>query len=186
MWWFVLFYKKFLGWVVFLNLLLVVFNIFLFILLILIFQIFFKMDNKVYEFIFWDVVGEGLKDIVVNNFYYYVIWMIEINGFFFILLFLGLFLVFMILLKILCYFVFFVVMIFLCMGVVCDICIMVYFKVMSLLLGFFLEECKGDIIVCMSGDVGEVENLIISLLDMLIKNLILIVMYFGMLIIISW
>ena len=179
-------YKKFLGWAVFLNLLSAVFNIFSFTLLIPILQILFKMDNKVYEFIPWDAAGEGLKDIAVNNFYYYVTRMIEINGPSLTLLFLGLFLAFMTLLKTSCYFASSAVMIPLRTGVVRDIHIMVYSKVMSLPLGFFSEERKGDIIARMSGDVGEVENSITSSLDMLIKNPILIVMYFGTLIITSW
>ena len=179
-------YKKFLGWAVFLNLLSAVFNIFSFTLLIPILQILFKMDNKVSEFIPWDAAGEGLKDIAVNNFYYYVTRMIEINGPSLTLLFLGLFLAFMTLLKTSCYFASSAVMIPLRTGVVRDIRIMVYSKVMSLPLGFFSEERKGDIIARMSGDVGEVENSITSSLDMLIKNPILIVMYFGTLIITSW
>lgn len=179
-------YKKFLGWAVFLNLLSAVFNIFSFTLLIPILQILFKMDNKVYEFIPWDAAGEGLKDIAVNSFYYYVTRMIEINGPSLTLLFLGLFLAFMTLLKTSCYFASSAVMIPLRTGVVRDIRIMVYSKVMSLPLGFFSEERKGDIIARMSGDVGEVENSITSSLDMLIKNPILIVMYFGTLIITSW
>ena len=179
-------YKKFLGWAVFLNLLSAVFNIISFTLLIPILQILFKMDNKVYEFIPWDAAGEGLKDIAVNNFYYYVTRMIEINGPSLTLLFLGLFLAFMTLLKTSCYFASSAVMIPLRTGVVRDIRIMVYSKVMSLPLGFFSEERKGDIIARMSGDVGEVENSITSSLDMLIKNPILIVMYFGTLIITSW
>ena len=179
-------YKKFLGWAVFLNLLSTDFNIFSFTLLIPILQILFKMDNKVYEFIPWDAAGEGLKDIAVNNFYYYVTRMIEINGPSLTLLFLGLFLAFMTLLKTSCYFASSAVMIPLRTGVVRDIRIMVYSKVMSLPLGFFSEERKGDIIARMSGDVGEVENSITSSLDMLIKNPILIVMYFGTLIITSW
>ena len=179
-------YKKFLGWAVFLNLLSAVFNIFSFTLLIPILQILFKMDNKVYEFIPWDAAGEGLKDIAVNNFYYYVTRMIEINGPSLTLLFLGLFLAFMTLLKTSCYFASSAVMIPLRTRVVRDIRIMVYSKVMSLPLGFFSEERKGDIIARMSGDVGEVENSITSSLDMLIKNPILIVMYFGTLIITSW
>ena len=179
-------YKKFLGWAVFLNLLSAVFNIFSFTLLIPILQILFKMDNKVYEFIPWDAAGEGLKDIAVNNFYYYVTRMIEINGPSLTLLFLGLFLAFMTLLKTSCYFASSAVMIPLRTGVVRDIRIMVYSKVMSLPLGFFSEERKGDIIARMSGDVGEVENSNTSSLDMLIKNPILIVMYFGTLIITSW
>jgi len=179
-------YKKFLGWAVFLNLLSAGFYIFSFTLLIPILQILFKMDNKVYEFIPWDAAGEGLKDIAVNNFYYYVTRMIEINGPSLTLLFLGLFLAFMTLLKTSCYFASSAVMIPLRTGVVRDIRIMVYSKVMSLPLGFFSEERKGDIIARMSGDVGEVENSITSSLDMLIKNPILIVMYFGTLIITSW
>ena len=179
-------YKKFLGWAVFLNLLSAVFNIFSFTLLIPILQILFKMDNKVYEFIPWDAAGEGLKDIAVNNFYYYVTRMIEINGPSLTLLFLGLFLAFITLLKTSFYFASSAVIIPLRTGVVRDIRIMVYSKVMSLPLGFFSEERKGDIIARMSGDVGEVENSITSSLDMLIKNPILIVMYFGTLIITSW
>ena len=179
-------YKKFLGWAVFLNLLSAVFNIFSFTLLIPILQILFKMDNKVYEFIPWDAAGEGLKDIAVNYFYYYVTSMIVINCLSLTLLFLGLFLAFMTLLKTSCYFASSAVMIPLRTGVVRDIRIMVYSKVMSLPLGFFSEERKGDIIARMSGDVGEVENSITSSLDMLIKNPILIVMYFGTLIITSW
>ena len=179
-------YKKFLRWAVFLNLLSAVFNIFSFTLLIPILQILFKMDNKVYEFIPWDAAGEGLKDIAVNNFYYYVTRMIEINGPSLTLLFLGLFLAFMTLLKTSCYFASSAVMIPLRTEVVRDIRIMVYSKVMSLPLGFFSEERKGDIIARMSGDVGEVENSITSSSDMLIKNPILIVMYFGTLIITSW
>ena len=179
-------YKKFLGWAVFLNLLSAGFFFFFFFFFISIFLIFFKMDNKVYEFIPWDAAGEGLKDIAVNNFYYYVTRMIEINGPSLTLLFLGLFLAFMTLLKTSCYFASSAVMIPLRTGVVRDIRIMVYSKVMSLPLGFFSEERKGDIIARMSGDVGEVENSITSSLDMLIKNPILIVMYFGTLIITSW
>ena len=178
-------YKKFLGWAVFLNLLSAVFNIFSFTLLIPILQILFEMDSKVYEFMPWDSTG-SLKDIAVNNFYYYVTRMIEINGPSLTLLFLGLFLAFMTLLKTSCYFASSAVMIPLRTGVVRDIRIMVYSKVMSLPLGFFSEERKGDIIARMSGDVGEVENSITSSLDMLIKNPILIVMYFGTLIITSW
>ena len=62
-------------------------------------------------------------------------------------------------------------------GVVRDIRIMVYSKVMHLPLGFFSQERKGDIIARMSGDVGEIENSITSSLDMLLKNPILILFY---------
>ena len=178
-------YKKYLGWAIVLNVLSAVLNVFSFTLLIPILQILFKMDNEVYEFIPWDS-SIGLKEKAVNNFYYYVTDMIAVNGPSLTLLFLGLFLAFMTLLKTSCYFASSAVMSPLRTGVVRDISVMVYSKVMSLPLGFFSEERKGDIIARMSGDVGEVENSITSSLDMLIKNPILILFYFGTLIVTSW
>ena len=178
-------YKKYLGWAVLLNLLSAVFNIFSFTLLIPILQILFKIDQRIYSFIPWDS-DMGIKEIAINNFYYSVSRMIETHGASGTLLFLGLFLAFMTLLKTSCYFASSAVMIPLRTGVVRDIRIMVYSKVMRLPLRFFSEERKGDIIARMSGDVGEVENSITSSLDMLIKNPILIVMYFGTLLATSW
>lgn len=179
-------YKKYIGWAVLLNILSAVFNVFSFTLLIPILNILFKTGNnqKVYEFMEW---GSGsLKEVGVNNFYYYVSRMIEANGPTMTLLFLGLFLAFMTLMKTACYFGSTAVMIPLRTGVVRDIRIMVYSKVLHLPLGFFSEERKGDIIARMSGDVGEVENSITSSLDMLLKNPILVVLYFTTLIITSW
>lgn len=71
-------------------------------------------------------------------------------------------------------------------GIVRDIRVQLYKKLLSLPLGFFSEERKGDIIARMSGDVNEIENSIMSSLDMLLKNPILIISYFTTLIIISW
>lgn len=178
-------YRRYVVGAVVLNILSAVFNVFSFTLLIPILQILFEMDNKVYEFIPWDS-AESFKNIAVNNFYYYVSQLIEVNGPSMALLFLGLFLAIMTLLKTSCYFASSAVMIPLRTGVVRDIRIMVYSKVMSLPLGFFSEERKGDIIARMSGDVNEVENSITSSLDMLIKNPILIILYFATLIITSW
>ena len=167
-----------------LNILSAVFNVFSFTLLIPILQILFEMDNQVYEFMAWD--SAGLKDVAINNFYYYVTEMIKQNGASMTLLFLGLFLAGMTLLKTSCYFGSSAVMIPLRTGVVRDIRIRVYPKVKSLPLGFFSEERKGDIMARMSGDVGEVENSITSSLDMLIKNPILIFIYFATLLATSW
>lgn len=178
-------YKKYLGWTVLLNLLSAVFNIFSFTLLIPILQILFKIDQRTYSFIPWNS-DMGIKEVAINNFYYSVSQMIESYGSSNSLLFLGLFLAFMTMLKTSCYFASSAVMIPLRTGVVRDIRIMVYSKVMRLPLRFFSEERKGDIIARMSGDVGEVENSITSSLDMLIKNPILIVMYFGTLLATSW
>ena len=178
-------YKKYLGWAVLLNLLSAVFNIFSFTLLIPILQILFKIDQRTYSFIPWNS-DMGIKEVAINNFYYSVSQMIESYGSSNSLLFLGLFLAFMTMLKTSCYFASSAVMIPLRTGAVRDIRIMVYSKVMRLPLRFFSEERKGDIIARMSGDVGEVENSITSSLDMLIKNPILIVMYFGTLLATSW
>ncbi len=130
--------------------------------------------------------SEGIKEVAVNNFYYYVTQMIETHGPQMTLLFMGLFLAFMTMLKTSCYFGSSAIMIPLRTGVVRDIRVMVYSKVMHLPLGFFSEERKGDIIARMSGDVGEIENSITSSLDMLLKNPILILLYFSTLIVTSW
>ncbi len=179
-------YKKYIGWAIVLNVLSAVFNVFSFTLLIPILNILFKTGEgaKVYHFMEWG--SEDLKDVAINNFYYYVTRLIEVHGPIMTLLFMGLFLAFMTMLKTSCYFGSSAVMIPLRTGVVRDIRVMVYSKVMHLPLGFFSQERKGDIIARMSGDVGEIENSITSSLDLLLKNPILILLYFSTLIITSW
>ena len=186
MWRFVSPYKRYIGWAIVLNVLSAIFNVFSFTLLIPILNILFKTgeNTQVYHFMEW---GSGsLKEVAVNNFYYYVTQMIETHGPQMTLLFMGLFLAFMTMLKTSCYFGSSAIMIPLRTGVVRDIRVMVYSKVMHLPLGFFSEERKGDIIARMSGDVGEIENSITSSLDMLLKNPILILLYFSTLIVTSW
>lgn len=169
-----------------LNVLSAVFNVFSFTLLVPILNILFKTGDstKVYEYMEWG--SASLQEVAVNNFYYYVSQLILTFGSSTALLLLGVFLAGMTLLKTACYFGSSAIMIPLRTGVVRDIRIMVYSKVMYLPLGFFSEERKGDIIARMSGDVGEIENSITSSLDMLIKNPILIVSYFATLIVTSW
>ena len=179
-------YKRYIGWAIVLNVLSAIFNVFSFTLLIPILNILFKTgeNTQVYHFMEW---GSGsLKEVAVNNFYYYVTQMIETHGPQMTLLFMGLFLAFMTMLKTSCYFGSSAIMIPLRTGVVRDIRVMVYSKVMHLPLGFFSEERKGDIIARMSGDVGEIENSITSSLDMLLKNPILILLYISTLIVTSW
>lgn len=179
-------YKKYIGWAILLNILSAVFNVFSFTFLIPILDILFKSGTTptVYQLMEW---GSGdLKDVAKNNFYYYINQMIVDNGPTIALVFLGLFLIIMTLFKTSCYFASSAVMIPLRTGVVRDIRIMVYAKVMRLPMSFFSEERKGDIIARMSGDVGEVENSITSSLDMLMKNPILILFYFTTLVVVSW
>ena len=179
-------YKKYVFGAIILNILSAIFNVFSFSLLIPILNILFKTSDAqvVYQYMEW---GSGeLKDVAINNFYYYVSQLIEIFGPATTLLWLGLFLAGMTLLKTACYFGSTAIMVPLRTGVVRDIRIMVYSKVMYLPLSFLSEERKGDIIARMSGDVGEIENSITSSLDMLLKNPILIISYFTTLIITSW
>ena len=178
-------YKSCLVWAVILNILSAVFNIFSFTLIIPILNILFKIDTKVYEFIPWES-AEPFKEKLLNNLYFYVGQWIEQYGASTTLLLLGLFLGVMTFLKTSCYFGSSAVMIPLRTGVVRDLRVQVYNKVLSLPMGFFSQQKKGDIIARMSGDVGTIEWTITSSLDMLIKNPILILFYFGTLLYTSW
>ncbi|MBQ3206512.1 MAG: ABC transporter ATP-binding protein [Bacteroidales bacterium] len=178
-------YKACLVWAVVLNILSAVFNIFSFTLIIPILNILFKTDTTVYAFIPWDA-EMPFKDIILNNAYYYVTEMIGNYGASTTLLLLGVFLGVMTLLKTSCYFGSSAVMIPLRTGIVRDLRVQVYNKVLSLPLGFFSQQKKGDIIARMSGDVAQIEYTITSSLDMLIKNPILITFYFATLLFTSW
>ena len=130
----------------------------------------------------WDNLQEALS----NNANYYVGQLIQNIGPTTTLLVIGIFLAFMTFLKTGAYFLSSATIIPIRTGVVRDIRNQLYHKITSLPLGFFSEERKGDIIARMSGDVAEVENSIMSSLDMLFKNPVLIVAYFSTLLIISW
>ncbi len=179
-------YKRYVVGAFFLNLLSAVLNIFSFTLIIPILQILFKMDSRVYSFIPWNTEGVGFKDLLVNNFYYYITDLVTIHGGSFTLLILGVFLAIMTLLKTSAYFASSAIMIPLRTGIVRDIRVQLYKRVISLPIAFFSEERKGDIIARMSGDVNEVETSITSSLDMLVKNPILIFIYFATLLFVSW
>lgn len=179
-------YKGYVIWATLLNLLSAVLNIFSFTLLAPILSILFRIEVKEYQFIPWGAEGVSFKEIIYNNAYYYINQWIEIYSASSVLLILGGFLVIMTLLKTACYFASSAVMIPLRTGVVRDIRVALYKKVVELPIGFFSEERKGDIIARMSGDVNEVENSVTSSLDMLLKNPILIIVYFSALVFISW
>lgn len=179
-------YKKYLAGSLILNVLSAVFNIFSFTLIIPILRMIFNLDGTVYEYIPLTGGDVSFKEALLNDIYYYMYVMVNQFGPSVTLLLLGVFLGVMTALKTSCYFGSSAVMVPLRTGIVRDIRIQVYNKVLSLPLGFFSQEKKGDIIARMSGDVNEVENSITSSLDMLIKNPILIVFYFGTLIFTSW
>lgn len=178
-------YKKYLNLALVLNVLSAILNIFSFSLIIPILQILFKMDQKVYAFIPWDA-SDAIKDKIVNNFYYYINHMISIYGESNTLLIIGIFLAIMTLFKTASVYGSIAAMIPLSNGIVRDIQRKIYNKLLSLPIGFYSEERKGDIMARMSGDVNEVERSITGSLNMLIKNPILITAYFVTLITISW
>lgn len=181
-------YKKYLGWSVVMNILSAIFNIFSFTMMIPMLRILFKMNDTVHAYMpLSELDGiKGLGKAIMNNTYWWVEHLIETIGAPWTLLILCLFLGFATLLKTACYFGSSAVMIPIRTGVVRDIRMQMYDKLLHLPLGFFSQERKGDIIARMTGDVSEVENSIMNSLDMLIKNPILIIFYFGTMLYVSW
>ena len=179
-------YKKYLFLSVVFNILSALLNIFSFAALIPILQILFQVDGglRANELMEWD--WDNIKEVLTNNGAYYVQQMVIETSATTTLLFIGLFLAFMTLLKTTAYFLSSASVMPIRTGVVRDIRNQLYHKITSLSLSFFSEERKGDIIARMSGDVQEIENSIMSSLDMLFKNPILIFFYFVTLLVISW
>lgn len=179
-------YKKYLVLSVVFNILSALLNIFSFATLVPILQILFKTGDAgtATELMAWD--WSNAKEVVSNNADYYVTQMIADMGATTTLLIIGLFLAFATFLKTGAYFLSSATIIPIRTGVVRDIRNQLYRKITSLPLSFFSEERKGDIIARMSGDVQEIESSIMSSLDMLFKNPILIIAYFTTLLVISW
>ncbi|MBR5661113.1 MAG: ABC transporter ATP-binding protein [Bacteroidales bacterium] len=183
-------FKKYLWGSVVLNILSAVFNIFSFAMIVPMLRILFRMTDKTYVFTPWNEVwSKPLKEIgnsLMQNVYYTLEVNIAQHGEIMVLLVLCVFLIIMTALKTACYFGSSAVMIPIRTGIVKNLRMKIYDKILSLPLGFFSEEKKGDIIARMSGDVQEVENSVAGSLEMLIKNPILILIYFVALIVISW
>lgn len=179
-------YKKYLVLSVIFNILSAILNIFSFAALIPILQILFQTGDTetVTTLMPW---GSGdVQTVLMHNLNYYVTQLISVYGQTTTLLFIGLFLALTTAMKTGAYFLSSATIIPIRTGVVRDIRNQLYRKINSLPLGFFSEERKGDIIARMSGDVQEVESSIMSSLDMLFKNPILIVVYFSTLLFVSW
>ena len=185
-------YKKYLLSNIFFNVLSAFLNLFSFALIIPILNILFKIDDKVYTYTelslnaasieSWKLYFEGLSD----NFFWYISEMIHTEGGGYTLIVLGVFLTVSTFIKVAAMYFAFFTMIPIRTGVVRDIRNQINQKITTLPLGFFSEERKGDIIARISGDVNEIENSIMSSLDMLFKNPILIAIYLIGMIIISW
>ncbi|MDR3253046.1 MAG: ABC transporter ATP-binding protein/permease, partial [Tannerella sp.] len=185
-------YKKYLQMNVVFNILSAIFNVFSFVLIMPILEILFKVDKKVYSYMEWsfesasgewlNTVGEAVK----NNFYWYINNLIDTRGGSFALIAIGLGMIVIVLLKVLTMYLAFYTMIPIRTGVVRDIRNSINRKITELPLSFFSEERKGDIIARVSGDVNEIETSIMSSLDMLFKNPIMITIYLVAMLIISW
>ena len=179
-------YKKYLVWSVVFNILSAILNIFSFAALIPLLQILFKVDTGAKATQVMALSDGSLKDVLANNVNYYTQLFISDCGPTTTLLIIGLIMGFMTFLKTGAYFLSSASIIPVRTGVVCDIRNQLYQKITSLSLSFFSEERKGDIIARMSGDVQEVDSSVMSSLDLLFKNPILVLIYFITLMFISW
>ena len=177
-------YRGYLAGSVVLNILSAVFNIFSFAILVPLLNILFKVNETVYQFIPWNS-DAALKEKIINNFYFYVSDFAATHGAGNTLFMLAGVMILFTVLKTSCYFGSNAVMIPISTGIVKEIRCRIYNKVLSLPIGYFTEERKGDIIARITGDVSEVENSIIASLSALIKDPILIVIYCSFLIWIS-
>lgn len=182
-------YKKQVFLNIFFNIISAILNVFSFALIVPILRILFKVTDAVYEYIPVDTSSlKAMFDMKVleNNFYWYLTKIMETYSGGVVLLVLGLGLVIMTVLKTGTTYLSGYYIVGVRTGVVRDIRKQINDKVLSLPLGFFSNERKGDIIARMTGDVGEVENSVMSSLDMVSKNPIMILIYLGTMLFISW
>ena len=185
-------YRRYLVLNIIFNILSAILNLFSFALIIPILQILFKINEDHYVFIPWQFdwlsweSWKALPDLCTNNFFWFVSQLIEVRGGSFALIMLGVFLIVATFLKVATMYLAFYTMIPIRTGVVRDIRNQINRKITELPRGFVSEERKGDIIARVSGDVNEIETSIMSSLDMLCKNPILILIYLTGMIAISW
>ncbi len=182
-------YQKYMWGSLVFNLLSAVLNVFSFASLIPMLNLLFEYDptKPPMEFWAWDMAGTSFKDVLIHNMYFYTEQIMrEYGGPGMALIIIGVFLMLATLLKTSCYFASAAMLVPLRTGIVRDIRSNIYRKITTLPISFFSDERKGDIIARMSGDVNEIENSITGSLEMLVKNPILLVCYFGVLIYTSW
>ena len=166
------------------NLLAAFMTLFSFAFIVPILQMLFQIDNTHYEYMTW---GAGsFKDVAVNNFYYYTQVVIESHGASVALACLATLLVVMTLLKVGVTYLSSYFIIPMRNGIVRDIRNKMYDKIVSLPIGFFTSERKGDVMARISGDVTEIEVSVMASLDMLFKNPVMIIACLVMMIVVSW
>ena len=177
-------YKKYLFLNVFFNMLAAFLTLFSFAVIIPILEMLFKIREASYSFMPWD--SSSLKDVIINNFYYFTQLIIDDYGQSVALASLALLLIVLTLLKTGASYLSAYFIIPIRAGIVRDIRNFIYDKITALPIGFFSNERKGDVMARMSGDVAEIENSIMASLDMMFKNPIMIVVCLTMMIVVSW
>lgn len=185
-------YKWYIVGNIFFNILTPILNLLAFSLIMPILNILFKIDKTIYQFISWDTIqlwSEGglsrLGTVVKNNFFYYITQLITEYGASNTLIILGVYLSVITFLKVASAYMGFYCMIPVQTGVVRDIRNSINDKIMELPLGFFSDERKGDIIARVTGDVNNIESSIISSLESLIKNPLMILISLAAMVAIS-
>jgi len=172
-------YKKQLILSLLFNLLSALFTVFSMALMAPILEILFGMTEEVKDLLPWAVN----LSIIKHNLYYYITIFTEANGAGYTLLFVGIFVIIATLFKVGFAYLGAFETVYIRNGVVKDMREQIYSKIIKLALPFFSEERKGDIISRITGDVTEVENSIMSSVDMFLKNpVIIIVLLISMLI----
>ena len=177
-------YKKYIALNIIFNILAAFLTLFSFAIIVPILEMLFEIKQATYTFMPWD--SASLKDVVINNFYYYTQELLATHGASFTLAMLAVALVVMTLLKTGAAYLSSYFIVPLRSGVVRDLRNCVYDKITSLPIAFFSSERKGDVIARMSGDVTEIENSIMASLDMMFKNPVMIIVCLAMMITVSW
>ena len=177
-------YRKYLLLNIVFNLLAAVLTLFSFALIIPILEMLFQINTATYSFM--PLGTASLKEVAVNNFYYYTQESIASKGAASTLALLAAALVVMTALKTGATFLSSYFIVPLRSGIVRDLRNFMYRKITTLPIGFFTAERKGDVMARISGDVAEIENSVMASLDMLFKNPVLIVVYLGTMLAISW
>ncbi|WP_303642852.1 ABC transporter ATP-binding protein [uncultured Duncaniella sp.] len=177
-------YRKYLILNIFFNVLAAFLTLFSFAVIVPILEILFKIKDVQYEY--WEIGSHSLKDVLINNFYYYTQDCIHNWGPVGTLMAMAGLLVFMTMLKTGATYLSSYFVIPMRAGIVRDLRNFVYEKIVRLPIGFFTNERKGDVMARMTGDVSEIENSIMSTLDMIFKDPIMIIVCLSMMLFMSW
>ena len=177
-------YKKYLALNIIFNILAAFLTLFSFAIIIPILEMLFQIKEATY--VYMSLADASLKDVVINNFYYYTQVAIDQWGASIALAGLAALLVVMTFLKTGVTYLSLYYIVPMRSGIVRDIRNYVYDKITTLPISFFTSERKGDVMARMSGDVAEIENSIMASLDMMFKNPVMIIVCLGMMIAISW